>query len=141
MIKEKHQAELKRNKLKITPQRMAVLEAVTNLKNHPTADNIKAYIKTNHPNIAVGTIYKALETFVQKGLIKKVKTEKDIMRYDAILENHHHLYCAETEHIEDYFDDKLNSLIENYFKKKKIANFMVEDVKLQIIGKFTGKKK
>jgi len=94
----------------------------------------------NHPNIAVGTIYNTLETFVEKGLVEKVKSSKDVMRYDAIIEKHHHLYCEATEHIEDFFDDKLNSMLEEYFKKKKIPNFKVKDVKLQIIGTFIGKK-
>jgi Fur family peroxide stress response transcriptional regulator len=81
-----------------------------------------------------------LETFVEKGLVKKVKTEKDVMRYDAILEKHHHLYCEDSEHIEDFFDDKLNSMLEEYFKKKKIPNFKVKETKLQIIGTFNNKQ-
>jgi len=52
--------------LKITPQRLAVLEAIIRLNNHPTADNIIDHIKQNHPNIAVGTVYKTLETLVEK---------------------------------------------------------------------------
>ncbi|MGA7721493.1 MAG: transcriptional repressor [Ignavibacteriaceae bacterium] len=131
---------MKNSDLKITPQRMAVLEALKSLKEHPTADKIKEYVVKNHPNIAVGTIYKTLETFVEKGLVRKVKTEKDVMRYDAILEKHHHLYCEDTEHIEDYFDDKLNNMLEIYFKKKKIPNFKVKDIRLQIIGTFNNKK-
>jgi Fur family peroxide stress response transcriptional regulator len=140
MKKEKHGIDLKDSNLKVTPQRVAVLEALTNLKNHPTADKIKEYVVKNHPNIAVGTIYKTLDTFVEKGLVKKVKTEKDVMRYDAILENHHHLYCEDTERIEDFFDDELDSLIDKYFQKKKIPNFNVKDIKLQIIGTFNNKK-
>jgi Fur family peroxide stress response transcriptional regulator len=136
MKKEKHGIDLRDSNLKVTPQRVAVLEALNNLKNHPTADKIKEYVVKNHPNIAVGTIYKTLETFVDKGLVKKVKTEKDVMRYDAILENHHHLYCKDTERIEDFFDDELDNLIDKYFKKKKIPNFKVKDIKLQIIGTF-----
>ncbi len=136
MTKIKHDIHLKDSNLKVTPQRIAVLEALNNLKNHPTADKIKEYVIKNHPNIAVGTIYKTLETFVEKGLVKKVKTEKDVMRYDAILDHHHHLYCEDTERIEDFFDDQLNDMIEEYFKKKKIPNFKVKDVKLQIIGTF-----
>ena len=58
------------------------------------------------------------------------------MRYDAVLSKHHHLYCAETERIEDYEDEKLNLLINEYFKKIKIKNFKVQDIKLQITGKF-----
>jgi Fur family peroxide stress response transcriptional regulator len=127
---------LKEKGLKITPQRVAIYEAIVSLKNHPTAENVIEYIKINHPNISVGTVYKVLDSLVENELLKKVKTEKDIMRYDALLSNHHHLYCVETERIEDYEDDSLNELIKNYFKNKKIKNFKVQDIKLQITGKF-----
>jgi Fur family peroxide stress response transcriptional regulator len=73
---------------------------------------------------------------VENELLKKVKTEKDIMRYDAVLSNHHHLYCAETDRIEDYEDEKLNHLISEYFTKNKIKNFKVQEIKLQITGQF-----
>ncbi len=122
--------------LKVTPQRLAVLEAVFELGNHPTAEKITEYIKRNHPNIAIGTVYKTLETYVEKGIVKKVKTDRDIMRYDAVLDKHHHLYCFESERIEDYYDDDLNKMIDNYFRKKEIKNFRIEDIKLQIIGNF-----
>jgi Fur family peroxide stress response transcriptional regulator len=128
--------KLKEKGLKITPQRVAIFEAIVLLNNHPTAENIIQYIKDNHPNISVGTVYKVLDSLVENELLKKVKTEKDIMRYDAILSNHHHLYCAETDRIEDYEDDNLNKLISEYFKKNKIKNFDVQDIKLQITGKF-----
>lgn len=141
MKKEKHGIDLKNSDLKVTPQRVAVLEALNNLKDHPTADKIKEYVVKNHPNIAVGTIYKTLETFVEKGLVKKVKTEEDVMRYDSILEKHHHLYCEDTDRIEDFFDDELNNMLEKYFNKKKIPNFKVKDIKLQIIGTFNQKNK
>ena len=140
MKTENHGSGLKDSNLKVTPQRIAVLEALNNLKNHPTADKIKEYVVKNHPYIAVGTIYKTLETFVEKGLVRRVKTEEDVMRYDAILEKHHHLYCEDTDHIEDFFDDDLNNMLEEYFKKKKIPNFKVKDIKLQIIGTFSNKK-
>lgn len=127
---------LKEKGLKVTPQRVAIYEAIVNLKNHPTAENVIEYIKTNHPNISIGTVYKVLDSLVENELLKKVKTEKDIMRYDAVLSNHHHLYCTETERIEDYEDESLNELINNYFKNKKIKNFKIQDIKLQITGKF-----
>lgn len=141
MKKIKSGIDIKNSNLKVTPQRIAVLEALNNLKDHPTADKIKEYVVKNHPHIAVGTIYKTLETFVEKGLVKKVKTEQDVMRYDAILDKHHHLYCEDTERIEDYFDDQLNEMLEEYFKKRRIPNFKVKDIKLQIIGTFNYKQK
>ena len=122
--------------LKVTPQRIAILEAIIQLNNHPTADNIIDYIRNYHPNIATATVYKVLDALNENGLIRKVKTEKDVMRYDAVMERHHHLYCSESDRIEDFDDPELNQIVEKYFKKKKIPYFEIEDVRLQIIGKF-----
>lgn len=133
--------KLKEKGLKVTPQRVAIYEAIVKLNNHPTAEHVIDYIKKNHPNISVGTVYKVLDSLVENELIKKVKTEKDIMRYDAILSNHHHLYCSESEKIVDFEDEKLNELINDYFKKNKIKNFKVQDIKLQITGKFNNPAK
>ena len=122
--------------LKITPQRVVILEAIYKLNNHPTADNIIEYIRESHPNIATGTVYKVLDTLVENGLIKKVTTDKDLMRYDGIIENHHHLYCSECDLIEDYKDEELDKLLQNHFKNKKIDGFKIEDIILQIRGTF-----
>jgi Fur family transcriptional regulator, peroxide stress response regulator len=122
--------------LKVTPQRVVVLDTLLKLNNHPAADQVTEYIRKKHPNIATGTIYKILETFVVYGIVHKVKTERDVMRYDAILESHHHLYCSESDRIEDYFDNDLNKLLRDYFNRKNIPGFKIEDIKLQIKGKF-----
>jgi Fur family transcriptional regulator, peroxide stress response regulator len=127
--------------LKVTPQRLAILEAIIKLNNHPTADNIIEYIRNNHPNISTATVYKVLDALVANELIIKVKTERDVMRYDAVMERHHHLYCSESDRIEDFVDTDLNDMIEKYFEKKKIKGFEIEDIKLQIIGKFLKDKK
>jgi Fur family peroxide stress response transcriptional regulator len=122
--------------LKITPQRVVILEAIYKLNNHPTADNIIEYIRKTHPNIATGTVYKVLETLVENDIIKKVKTDMEIMRYDGLIENHHHLYCSECDLIEDYVDEELDELLNSYFKNKKINGFKMEDIVLQIRGTF-----
>lgn len=122
--------------LKVTPQRLAILEILVSSDTHPTAENIIRLIRLNHPNIAAGTVYKTLDTFSKKGLINKVRTELDIVRYEAVTNKHHHLYCIDSERIEDYVDDSLFDLIGNYLKKNKIPNFEINDIKLQIVGKF-----
>lgn len=126
--------------LKITPQRIIVLEALNKL-NHPSADQVLDYIRKIHPGIAKGTVYNILESFSEKGLIKKVKTEEDLMRYDAIIEKHHHLYYQDSNKIEDYFDEELNMLLKEYFTRKNIPGFLIEDIKLQIIGNKEKKRK
>jgi len=54
------------------------------------------------------------------------------MRYDEFIENHNHLYSTECDYIEDYMD----KLLKRVFKKKGIENFIIEDDKLQINGRF-----
>lgn len=122
--------------LKVTPQRIAIMEAIYTLNNHPTAEMIMDYIKDSHPGIASGTIYKVLDVLIENQLIKRVKTEKDIMRYEAILENHHHLYCSESEEIKDYMNEDLDKILTDYFKQNEIENFEIREIKLQINGKF-----
>ena len=128
------------NNLKVTPQRIAILEVILTLENHPTAEKIAEYLRLTHPNISLGTIYKTLDTFLKKEIINKVHNDNDFMRYDGIIEKHHHLYSSESERIEDYVDEKLNEIIERYFENIEIPGFTIEDIKLLIIGKFKDKK-
>jgi Fur family transcriptional regulator, peroxide stress response regulator len=131
------------NDLKVTPQRIAILEVILALENHPTAENITEHLRLAHPNISLATIYNTLETFSRKGIIRKVSTNNEVSRYDPVTERHHHLYCADSDRIEDFYDDDLNRILDEYMKSKKIPDFNIEDIKLQIIGTFTtdGKEK
>ena len=126
--------------LRVTPQRLAVLEAIVKLKNHPKAENVIDVIKKQYPNIATGTIYKILDTLVENDLIHKVKTGNDIMRYDATIKNHHHLYCNESDRIDDYDDDELTGILQKHFEKNQIPDFKINDIKLQIVGNFLNNK-
>ena len=128
--------KLKDAGLKVTPQRHAILEAVYTLGNHPTADMVFDHIRKKHPGIATGTVYNVLDVMVENKLIQRVKTDKDAMRYDGIMTRHHHIFCAETERIEDYFDEELDQVLQDYFRKKDLPNFKIEDIILQIKGNF-----
>lgn len=128
--------QLKKHDLKVTPQRVVIIEAILKLANHPTAENIKEYISKEHPNIALGTVYQVLEVLCNKGIIKKVKTEEDIMRYDADLDKHFHLYNCDTNEIVDYKDNALINILEEYFKNNQIPGFNIKEINLQISGNF-----
>lgn len=131
---------LVQNDLKVTPQRVAILEAILALETHPAADDITEVLRLTHPNISLATIYNTLETFSKKGIIHKVSTDNDTTRYDPISERHHHLYCPESGRIEDFYDEELNKILDDNLTKKKIPNFTIEDFRLQIRGRFTDSK-
>jgi Fur family peroxide stress response transcriptional regulator len=122
--------------LKVTPQRLSVLQAVHDLRNHPTADHIIAEIRKTNPHVATGTVYHVLDTLVRHKIIKRVKTDRDVMRYDGVQKSHHHLYCTLCDQIEDYNDPELDRLLKDYFRNKKLEGFRIEEFVLQIKGKF-----
>lgn len=122
--------------LKATPRRLLILNAIIELDNHPTAEEIIKFIRNQNLNIATATVYKALDIMVAKKVIIKVDTEKLIIRYDAIPDLHHHLYSAESDIIKDYENEEINKILEKYFEKNKIRDFDIEEIKLQITGKF-----
>lgn len=129
-------AKLKEKGLKATPRRLLILEAITELNNHPSAEEIVKYIRHRNLNIATATVYKALDILVAKNVINKVETENNIIRYDAIPEPHHHLISTETGIIKDYQNDEIHDILREYFEKNKIDEFEIDEIKLQITGKF-----
>lgn len=122
--------------LKVTPQRISVLETIRKSNDHPTAEAIHKEVLETIPGISATTIYNTLEIFVQKGLVNRVKTEADYMRYEPASEHHHHLYSTQSNKMQDYYDEELDNLLIEYFNKKKIKNFTIKEIKLQLMGDF-----
>lgn len=133
---EKISSALRSKGLKVTPQRIAVYEAILALNNHPDTDRIIAKVTKKNPTISPATVYKTLDMFVEHGIIVRIKTGSGRMRFDKILENHHHLYDDRSEKIEDYNDEELDNILIEYFKSKELKKFKVVNIKLQINGKF-----
>lgn len=138
-ITDIHQ-KLKEKGLKVTPQRVTIYKALCELKCHPTADQIIEFVRLHNPSIATGTVYKTLDTFVKEGLIKKVFTEGDVTRYDEITGHHHHLHSVDSDYIQDYENEELDKLLNDFFEKNAIENYQIESIKLHINGKFINHK-
>ena len=127
--------------LKVTSQRLVIYQALLQTEEHPSAEKIFEKISQEHPSISLATVYKTLETLVESGLAKKVKTANDLLRFDAKTGNHNHLYCSNTDQIIDFDDPELQTILEGYFAKKKFQNFKVNDFQLQVNGEILDKDK
>lgn len=77
-----------------TIQREMVYNAVINLSNHATADEIYALIIKDHPTIGKGTVYRNLNILAEEGAIRKVDIPDGPYRFDHILEEHYHVKCV-----------------------------------------------
>ncbi|KEO73696.1 Fur family transcriptional regulator [Anditalea andensis] len=120
--------------LKFTHQRMVIYKSIVDAENHPTAEHVFDSIKTQNPSISLGTVYKTLDTFVNAGLIQKFVDNKGVMRFDAILEAHSHIYCRKTNEISDYQNKALELMLKDFFEKHKIEDFEIDEISIVIKG-------
>ena len=96
--------------MRFTRQREVVYEAVLNQRDHPTADEVYARVRSDVAGISLATVYNTLETLVQCNLVKQVNFERESTRYCPNLKEHAHFYDTQTGRIYDV--DLNNGLVE-----------------------------
>jgi Fur family transcriptional regulator, peroxide stress response regulator len=120
--------------LRVTQQRIAVYKYLMDTCEHPTAEIIYHNLQPDYPSLSLATIYKTVETLNVCGLVKKIKGTDESVHYDADTSHHNHLISTNTKKIMDFNDDNLTNLLINYFKEKKLDNFTIKEIQLNIIG-------
>jgi Fur family peroxide stress response transcriptional regulator len=87
--------------LRPTAQREVVFKIILEKRDHPTADEIFARVKSQMPTISLATVYNCLETLVQCQLIRQVNLERAPTRYCPNLHQHAHFHDETTGQIHD----------------------------------------
>lgn len=87
--------------LKLTPQRLAILEFLENTREHPSAEDIYNALKERYPSISFATVYNTLEVLIEKGLVKELGLDSSKKRFDPHLHHHHHFICKKCGKIVD----------------------------------------
>jgi Fur family transcriptional regulator, peroxide stress response regulator len=91
----------KKNRIRITQQRLLVYRLLAGSKVHPTAEYIYAMIKKENPSISLATVYAILELFRMKRLVSEVRIKSDRSCFDPVIEPHHHFLCRKCGSIFD----------------------------------------
>ncbi len=87
--------------LKITPQRLAIIEYLENNREHPSAEDIYNALKDRFPSMSFATVYNTLEVLMEKGLIKEIGIDSTKKRFDPVVKPHHHFICKKCGKIID----------------------------------------
>ena len=82
--------------LRSTPQREVVYNLLLQKRDHPTADEVYARVRTEMPTISLATVYNCLETLVQCSLVRAVNFERGPTRYCPNLQPHAHFHDEQT---------------------------------------------
>ena len=92
---------LRSNGIKITPQRLEILKYLDSHRNHPTADMIYSALKEKNPSLSRTTVYNTLDTLRKHNLINALTISESELRFDSIINPHHHFLCKECGEIVD----------------------------------------
>ena len=100
----------KKNRLKITPQRIAVYRELMRSHGHPTADDVYQAMKEDFSNISYDTVNRTLHSLAVIGVIDAVESPGGPRRFDPNTRCHHHLYCIKCGKIIDFFSRACDDL-------------------------------
>jgi Fur family peroxide stress response transcriptional regulator len=96
-------AALREAGMRITPQRVAVCEALVATDSHPTAQDLFDQLSARYATLSRATVYNTLEALIDLDLAQPLVVDSDgAMRYDANLAPHAHLVCTRCHRVEDF---------------------------------------
>ena len=74
-------------------QKEIILRALDEHRIHPTADELYQYIHQEYADIGVATVYRNLNKFAEKGIIRKIIGLDGSSHFDSCMEPHFHFIC------------------------------------------------
>jgi Fur family peroxide stress response transcriptional regulator len=116
-------------KIKLTPQRLAILGFLEGNKSHPSAEDIYKSVLKQFPTMSFATVYNTLEALRGKGVLKELTIDPGKKRYDPDNTSHHHLICTKCKKVVDITKDFKLSVSE-----EMTQGFEIQDKHIEFYG-------
>ena len=131
ITKESIIKQLKERGLKVTPQRLAIIEVLVELRPlHPGVRLIYKEAKKKRKSLSLSTTYATINELSRHGIIKILQFDEMENRCEGNLEEHINLICERCKKILDY---KLSVPVDEREVAKK-TGFSVTDTRLEYYG-------
>ncbi len=137
---------LKKYGLKVTPQRLAVHEAMLKLV-HASADMVTEEIKASgNAKVTVASVYNILTQLTLLGIYSHRMSANNKMYFDVNSSRHIHLYDTVNHRFTDVVDDEFRKYAEEKLLSHRFRGFKLDGVDIQILAhpstrKTAGRKK
>jgi len=112
--------------IKLTPQRIAILNYLSGNKNHPSAEDIYLAVKKQFPTMSFATVYNTLEALKEKGTVRELKIDSHKKRYDPDMSAHYHLICTKCDTVFDVFKDFETNLPDDMARGFEVVSTNIE---------------
>jgi Fe2+ or Zn2+ uptake regulation protein len=95
------ETELREASLRVTRQRIAVLNAV-HVNPHADTDALIGVVRQDHGDISHQAVYDVLRALTSARLVRRIEPAGSTARYEArVGDNHHHVVCRTCGAIDD----------------------------------------
>ncbi len=110
---------LREEGVRLTPQRLLVLEIICDAPGHLSAEDIYNQVRERYPYVDLSTIYRTLDFLKEHGIISETDLGHGRLVFEQSSEHpHHHLVCRRcgaTEVLEaDVLEPLARSLMDTY---------------------------
>lgn len=114
---------LKKDNLKVTSQRLKVLEAFLKTERHISCDDLYRAIRRSNPEIGYATVYRTLKLIRRTGLAREVDFGDRVSRLEHEYghKHHDHLICLKCGKFFEVFDPAIEELQERLAQKHKFS--------------------
>ena len=111
-------SSLREEGLRITPQRIAIVDYLLKTEDHPSAEQIHKVVQKKYPMVSLSTVYKTLDMLKKKKLVNEIEVEGEA-RFDAHVDDHINLVCMNCGKIEDIDENSLKEIQTRAARKSK----------------------
>lgn len=129
---------LKEHGLKVTNQRVLVLQVLSNSPDrHLTAEEIYDLVKLEYPEIGLATVYRTIQLLLELKLIDRINLDDGFVRYEIASgdekkrHHHHHVICTTCGSVFSFEDDLLEGLEKRI---EETLSFKVTDHEVKLYG-------
>jgi len=130
---------LKEKGMKVTQQRLLVLEVLANHRDiHMAVEDIYDLVREDYPEVGLATVYRTVQLLLEMQLVDRIHLDDGCVRYELghlfdgeTKHSHHHLICKKCGKILAFEDDLLEDLEEQIERK---MGFRIIDHELKFYG-------
>lgn len=106
---------LRANGAKVTPRRLAIIDAAFASDEHFTADQLYDRVRAKDQRVSRATVYRTLPLLVKSGLLRELHLDSDRTLYDPNYgdhPDHSHIVCRDCGKIMEFDNTPIARLVE-----------------------------
>lgn len=119
--------------MRLTPERIALLEEVYRQHGHIDAEEILAGLRDSGQKVSRATVYRNLELLVECGLVQRQRLGRNRFLYEHVHtgQRHDHLACGDCGRVVEFVSPAIQAMLNEICRAH---SFSREERQIQILG-------